>query len=91
MKNLNIDALICPVNPGVAYRSGEPLKLVPTISYTTMFNMLDFPVGVLPVRMVTQKDIQDMEGYPVTDIWTKLFKDSMTVSFLKFSCCNGIN
>ena len=81
MKKQSIDLILCPPNPGLAYRIGEPLKLVPTTSYTSLYNMLDFPAGVLPVRLSTKEDVENMKYYEANDIWQKLFKDSMSVCF----------
>ena len=33
-------------------------------TYSRMYNLLDFPVGVMPVTKVTQEDISKMTNYP---------------------------
>lgn len=32
--------------------------------YSTMYNLLNYPAGVLPVTKVTEQDIKDMANYP---------------------------
>ena len=34
----------------------NPARLVPCVSYTAAYNVLDFPVGTVPVSKVIQKD-----------------------------------
>uniref|UniRef100_A0AC34Q5B7 Amidase domain-containing protein n=1 Tax=Panagrolaimus sp. JU765 TaxID=591449 RepID=A0AC34Q5B7_9BILA len=83
MKEKEIDLIIAPPNPGVACRIGEPPKLNPMLSYTVLYNMLDFPAGVLPVGTVNEADIEKMEDYLVVDFWTKFFKQSMIAQDVK--------
>lgn len=33
------------------------------VSYTALYNALDFPAGVVPVTMVTDEDEQELKGY----------------------------
>lgn len=50
-----IDAFICPVAP-------HPVPEIDrwnAASYTSSFNLLDYPAGVVPVRAVRQSDLQD--------------------------------
>lgn len=33
------------------------------VSYTMLYNSLDFPAGVVPVTMVTDEDEKELKGY----------------------------
>lgn len=46
------------------------------ISYTVLFNCLDFPAGVVPVTTVTSEDDAQMEHYKgyFGDIWDSTLK-----------------
>jgi Asp-tRNA(Asn)/Glu-tRNA(Gln) amidotransferase A subunit family amidase len=44
-----IDVVICPGMPMPAQPSGYPAYLQQCISYTLVYNMLDFPAGSIPV------------------------------------------
>ncbi|NWW93830.1 FAAH1 hydrolase, partial [Rhynochetos jubatus] len=61
-KKLNLDVMLCPMlSP--AFGIGYPEKLSVAVSYTMLYNTLDFPVGVVPVTMVTDKDEEELKGY----------------------------
>ncbi|GAB7361887.1 hypothetical protein MBLNU230_g1925t1 [Neophaeotheca triangularis] len=63
-----IDLFICPVAP-------HPVPGVDewnTVSYTSAFNLLDLPSGVLPLRAVTERDLQaEMPEGNVLNAWDK--------------------
>ncbi|KAM6305863.1 fatty-acid amide hydrolase 1 [Aegotheles albertisi] len=61
-KKLNLDVMLCPML-GPALRIGYPGKLSVAVSYTMLYNILDFPVGVVPVTMVTEEDEEELKGY----------------------------
>jgi fatty acid amide hydrolase/fatty acid amide hydrolase 2 len=46
-----------------------PSKLFSTVSYTGIFNLLDYGAGVVPVTAVTKEDEIDMAGFPKSDPW----------------------
>uniref|UniRef100_A0A8C3TTT6 Fatty acid amide hydrolase n=1 Tax=Catharus ustulatus TaxID=91951 RepID=A0A8C3TTT6_CATUS len=52
---LNLDVLLCPM-------LGPALGIV-AISYTMLYNVLDFPAGVVPVTLVTDEDEEQLKGY----------------------------
>ncbi|XP_009873832.1 PREDICTED: fatty-acid amide hydrolase 1-like, partial [Apaloderma vittatum] len=61
-KKLNLDVMLCPMlSP--ALRMGYPEKLSVAVSYTMLYNALDFPAGVVPVTMVTEEDEEELKGY----------------------------
>ncbi|NXV72695.1 FAAH1 hydrolase, partial [Atlantisia rogersi] len=61
-KKLNLDVMLCPML-GPALGIGYPRKLSVAVSYTMLYNILDFPVGVVPVTMVTDEDEEDLKSY----------------------------
>ncbi|XP_040190495.1 vitamin D3 hydroxylase-associated protein-like [Rana temporaria] len=73
-----LDALLCPIL-GPALSIGSPGKLSSAISYTVFFNLLDFPVGVLPVTTVTREDEEALRSYQGhhKDFWDRLLKKAV--------------
>ncbi|NWX15112.1 FAAH1 hydrolase, partial [Aegotheles bennettii] len=71
-KKLNLDVMLCPML-GPALRIGYPGKLSVAVSYTMLYNILDFPVGVVPVTMVTEEDEEELKGYQgyFRDLWDR--------------------
>ncbi|NXN92187.1 FAAH1 hydrolase, partial [Rhinopomastus cyanomelas] len=61
-KKLNLDAMICPML-GPALTIGYPKKLSVAVSYTMLYNVLDFPAGVVPVTLSTDQDEEELKGY----------------------------
>ncbi|CAF3415381.1 unnamed protein product [Rotaria socialis] len=76
LKSNNIDLLLAPVNGLPAYRHGQSGHLFHSCSYTLLFNILHFPVGVVPVTLV-RDDEQYYEdiGNLNNDMVTSLAKD----------------
>uniref|UniRef100_A0A669F8K8 Fatty-acid amide hydrolase 1 n=1 Tax=Oreochromis niloticus TaxID=8128 RepID=A0A669F8K8_ORENI len=73
-RSCNIDVLLCPVI-GPAYN----LFYCTALSYTIVYNLLNFPVGVVTVSTVTSKDEEELKhcnGY-YQDMWDKLFKEAV--------------
>ncbi|XP_064415517.1 fatty-acid amide hydrolase 1 [Latimeria chalumnae] len=61
-KKLNLDVLLCPcLTP--AFTIGYPGKLIAAASYTALYNLLDFPAGIVPVTTVTQRDEEELKGH----------------------------
>ncbi|PIO25636.1 hypothetical protein AB205_0088890 [Aquarana catesbeiana] len=77
-KKLNMDAIICPML-GPAFNIGYPGKLLAAISYTMLYNMLQFPAGVVPVGFVTKEDEKALRHYTGynNDHWDKCFKKAV--------------
>ncbi|XP_030906656.2 fatty-acid amide hydrolase 1 isoform X3 [Melopsittacus undulatus] len=61
-KKLNLDVMLCPML-GPALGIGYPPKLSVAVSYTMLYNALDFPAGVVPVTMVTDEDEEELKDY----------------------------
>ncbi|XP_053549507.1 vitamin D3 hydroxylase-associated protein-like isoform X2 [Bombina bombina] len=61
-KKLNMDALLCPML-GPAFNIGCPGKLFAGFCFTMLFNILNFPAGVLPVTTVTEEDEEELKVY----------------------------
>ncbi|NXK55158.1 FAAH1 hydrolase, partial [Chauna torquata] len=61
-KKLNLDVMLCPML-GPALGIGYPGKLSVAVSYTMLYNSLDFPAGVVPVTMMTDEDEEELKGY----------------------------
>ncbi|NWU16251.1 FAAH1 hydrolase, partial [Cephalopterus ornatus] len=61
-KKLNLDVMLCPML-GPALGIGYPRKLSVAVSYTMLYNVLDFPAGVVPVTMVTDEDEEELKDY----------------------------
>ncbi|XP_075615609.1 fatty-acid amide hydrolase 1 isoform X2 [Balearica regulorum gibbericeps] len=61
-KKLNLDVMLCPML-GPALGIGYPGKLSVAVSYTMLYNALDFPAGVVPVTMVTDEDEEELKSY----------------------------
>ncbi|XP_064606675.1 fatty-acid amide hydrolase 1-like [Liolophura sinensis] len=73
-RKLGIDALICPVAACVALPDKLTEKAGYAFSYSSMFNVLNFPVGIVPVTKVTQEDQQRMSEYPAKGSMQNLLK-----------------
>ncbi|XP_027504647.1 fatty-acid amide hydrolase 1-like isoform X2 [Corapipo altera] len=59
-KELHLDVVLCPVL-GPAFTTGYPGKLFTAISSTMLYNILNFPAGVVPVSTVTEADEEELE------------------------------
>ncbi|CAD6192867.1 unnamed protein product [Caenorhabditis auriculariae] len=83
MLDKKIDALLCPSQVMPAPPHDIPSKLFASISYTGIFNLLDFGAGVVNATYVTKDDEEKLEAYPETDVWYKLAKKATkgTVGF----------
>ncbi|XP_066454143.1 fatty-acid amide hydrolase 1 isoform X1 [Eleutherodactylus coqui] len=73
-----LDTLICPIL-GPALTIGYPGKLSSAVSYTMLYNLVDFPAGVLPVSVVTREDEDALKRYEGhhKDPWDKLLKKAV--------------
>uniref|UniRef100_A0A8C5ZXG3 Fatty-acid amide hydrolase 1 n=1 Tax=Marmota marmota marmota TaxID=9994 RepID=A0A8C5ZXG3_MARMA len=77
-KALDLDVLLTPML-GPALNLNAPGRATGAISYTVLYNCLDFPAGVVPVTTVTAEDEAQMEHYRgyFGDIWDKVLKKAM--------------
>ena len=53
----DLDAVVCPVNSCPAILKEVVAEVTCTCSYTTLYNSLNYPAGVVPVTKVNLEDI----------------------------------
>eukprot|EP00058_Branchiostoma_floridae_P009645 XP_002595133.1 hypothetical protein BRAFLDRAFT_67915 [Branchiostoma floridae] len=66
LKKKNIDLILCPAFGMPACKPEHASKALAATVYCSLFNLLDFPAGVVPVTMVTEEDdrpLDDWRGY----------------------------
>ncbi|XP_026070276.1 vitamin D3 hydroxylase-associated protein [Carassius auratus] len=73
-RRLNLDVLLCPML-GPAYNFTYCGRLNSALSYTSLYNLLNFPAGTVPVSAVTEEDEAQLSHYKGAhgDMWDKLF------------------
>ncbi|KAM9690702.1 fatty-acid amide hydrolase 1 isoform 2-T2 [Dama dama] len=78
---LELDVLLTPML-GPALDLNAPGKATGAISYTLLYNCLDFPAGVVPVTTVTAEDEAQMQLYKgyFGDIWDKMLQKAVRKS-----------
>ncbi|XP_066297891.1 fatty-acid amide hydrolase 1-like [Branchiostoma lanceolatum] len=59
----DIDVLLCPATPIPAFKVEGVSALSETTLYTFIFNLLNFPAGVVPVTKVTEEDDRLLDDY----------------------------
>ncbi|XP_063795595.1 vitamin D3 hydroxylase-associated protein-like isoform X1 [Pseudophryne corroboree] len=77
-RKLNLDVVLCPML-GPAFNLGYPGKLFAPLSCTLLFNLLNYPAGVVPVGSVTAEDEEELKHYRgySNDPWDKLYKKAV--------------
>uniref|UniRef100_A0A3Q0S6Y3 Fatty-acid amide hydrolase 1 n=1 Tax=Amphilophus citrinellus TaxID=61819 RepID=A0A3Q0S6Y3_AMPCI len=73
-RSYNIDVLLCPV-PGPAYNASYCGRIPTLASCTVLYNLLNFPVGVVPVSTVTAEDEEELNHQQML---SKPFKAAMS-------------
>ncbi|NXT16309.1 FAAH1 hydrolase, partial [Prunella fulvescens] len=78
-KELQLDVVLCPVL-GPAFTTGYPRKLLTAISSTMLYNVLNFPAGVVPVSTVTEADEEELKLYRgcCDDPWDRTLKQAVS-------------
>ncbi|NXD17569.1 FAAH1 hydrolase, partial [Nothocercus nigrocapillus] len=78
-RDLRLDVVLCPVL-GPAFTTGYPGKLLTAISSTMLYNVLNFPAGVVPVSRVTEADEEELKLYQgyCDDPWDRTLKQAVT-------------
>uniref|UniRef100_A0A672PEF2 Fatty-acid amide hydrolase 1 n=1 Tax=Sinocyclocheilus grahami TaxID=75366 RepID=A0A672PEF2_SINGR len=73
-RRLNVDVLLCPML-GPAFNFRYCGSLNSALSYTTLYNLLNFPAGAVTVSTVTEEDEAQLRHYKGVhgDVWDKLF------------------
>ncbi|XP_021056177.1 fatty-acid amide hydrolase 1 [Mus pahari] len=80
-KAMNLDVVLTPMlSPAMDLNT--PGRATGAISYTVLYNCLDFPAGVVPVTTVTAEDDAQMEHYRgyFGDMWDNILKKGMKKS-----------
>ncbi|NXK19941.1 VDHAP protein, partial [Arenaria interpres] len=77
-RELQLDVVLCPVL-GPAFTTGYPGKLLTAISSTMLYNVLNFPAGVVPVSTVTEADEEELKLYQgyCDDHWDRTLKQAV--------------
>ncbi|KFQ56914.1 Fatty-acid amide hydrolase 1, partial [Pelecanus crispus] len=77
-RELRLDVVLCPVL-GPAFTTGYPGKLLTAISSTMLYNVLNFPAGVVPVSTVTEADEEELKLYQgcCNDPWDWTLKQAV--------------
>lgn len=71
----NLDAIICTAAP----HPTAPIDRWNTANYTAMFNLLDWPAGILPVRPFMEKDLEgEVPSLPPLNGWDKINRQMWT-------------
>ncbi|NWY42362.1 FAAH1 hydrolase, partial [Sylvia atricapilla] len=78
-KELQLDVVLCPVL-GPAFTKGYPGKLLTAVSSTMLYNLLNFPAGVVPVSTVTEADEEELKLYKgcCGDPWDRTLKQAVS-------------
>ncbi|TMS38664.1 hypothetical protein L596_005338 [Steinernema carpocapsae] len=76
MRGEGIEALICPVQVLPTVEHKVPMKLLSGVSYTGLYNLIDYAAGTVPVTKVTEVDEANLAEYPATDPWYVIAKDA---------------
>uniref|UniRef100_A0A8C2BG92 Fatty-acid amide hydrolase 1 n=1 Tax=Cyprinus carpio TaxID=7962 RepID=A0A8C2BG92_CYPCA len=73
-RRLNVDVLLCPML-GPAYNFLNFLRSEGALSYTILYNLLNFPAGAVTVSTVTEEDEAQLRHYRGVhgDMWDRLF------------------
>ncbi|XP_026112274.1 vitamin D3 hydroxylase-associated protein-like isoform X1 [Carassius auratus] len=73
-RRLNVDVLLCPML-GPAYNFRYCGSLNSALSYTILYNLLNFPAGAVTVSTVTEEDEAQLRHYKGVhgDVWDKVF------------------
>ncbi|KAM4549305.1 fatty-acid amide hydrolase 1 [Odontesthes bonariensis] len=80
-KRYNIDVVLCP-SIAPAFNFLYCGKLTSTTSNTMIYNLLNFPAGVVPVSTATAEDEEELKHYKGIhhDTWDKLFQQAVAGS-----------
>ncbi|NXS69532.1 FAAH1 hydrolase, partial [Pandion haliaetus] len=77
-RELRLDVVLCPVL-GPAFTTGYAGKLLTAISSTMLYNVLNFPAGVVPISTVTEADEEELKLYQgcCDDPWDRMLKQAV--------------
>ena len=74
-QRLGLDGVICPPHVMGAPPLATCGEMTCSFSYTMLFNLLDFPAGVVPVTKVTTQDELALRSHPQNNYWDKRIHD----------------
>ncbi|XP_048351750.1 vitamin D3 hydroxylase-associated protein-like [Sphaerodactylus townsendi] len=77
-QKLKLDVVLCPAL-GPAFNLGYAGKLFVATTYTHLYNVLNFPAGVVPVTTVSEADEEELRHYKghYGDPWDKRMKEAV--------------
>jgi len=57
------------------------------LSYTALYNLLDFPAGVVPVTRVTEDDVKKLDNYQghYQDLWDCQLKEVRDIALMSLN------
>lgn len=70
-KEEGFDVLLAPAFAAPANPHGGPQDATGQISYTALWNLLDFPAGILPVSVVSEREEAEQRPRLERDAWDK--------------------
>ncbi|XP_063283817.1 vitamin D3 hydroxylase-associated protein-like [Pelobates fuscus] len=78
-RKLDLDVILCPML-GPAFNIGYAKSLLVAISTTMLYNVLQFPAGVVTVTSVTEEDEAELKNYKghYNDPFDRLFKEAVS-------------
>ncbi|KAI0239957.1 hypothetical protein LSAT2_009333 [Lamellibrachia satsuma] len=76
-QSLGFDAVISPGYGFPALPLDTILDAWGAVSYTAMYNMLNFTAGSIPITKVTEEDLRNMKDYATPDPWHAVPKKNM--------------
>ncbi|XP_071116840.1 vitamin D3 hydroxylase-associated protein-like [Haliotis cracherodii] len=73
MAKQKLDVILSPTMPLPAIPIGQSSQITAAVTYTTLYNALNFPAGSLPVTKVTEDDQKKLqEVYPANTLYEKV-------------------
>ena len=67
-----LDGIICPAHAMGPPPLGKCAEMTCSFSYTMLFNLLDYPAGIVPVTKVTTLDELALRDHPQNNYWDSL-------------------
>eukprot|EP00823_Brevimastigomonas_motovehiculus_P005558 TRINITY_DN4132_c0_g1_i1.p1 TRINITY_DN4132_c0_g1~~TRINITY_DN4132_c0_g1_i1.p1 ORF type:complete len:649 (-),score=152.89 TRINITY_DN4132_c0_g1_i1:85-2031(-) len=77
LRQLKCDVLICPAHVLPAVEHGAFLKISSACCYTQLYNLLDWPAGIVPVTHVRSTDVYTSKPKSFLEKNMRLFYDPM--------------
>ncbi|XP_066986117.1 fatty acid amide hydrolase 1-like [Macrobrachium rosenbergii] len=77
-KSQHLDIVLCPAFSMPAPPPSYPAKIMAAFITTCLYNLLDFPAGVVPVTRENEEDQVKLQHYPTNDLMFQLVKEATT-------------